>query len=61
MPDAKSRAARARPPSSKPHKIILLPAVRFPVKAKTPLSRAYPYYNPERVAVSKPQEITVTQ
>ena len=34
---------------------------RFPIKAKTPLSRAYPYYNPERVVVSKPQEITVTQ
>ena len=34
---------------------------RFPIKAKTPLSRAYPYYNPERVAVSRPQEITVTQ
>jgi uncharacterized protein YfaS (alpha-2-macroglobulin family) len=34
---------------------------RFPIKAKTPLSKAYPYYNPERVAVSKPQEIIVTQ
>ncbi len=34
---------------------------RFPIKAKTPLSRAYPYYNPERVTVSQPKEITVTQ
>jgi uncharacterized protein YfaS (alpha-2-macroglobulin family) len=34
---------------------------RFPIKAKTPLSKAYPYYNPERVAVSRPQDITVTQ
>ena len=34
---------------------------KFPIKAKTPLSRAYPYYNPEKVAVSQPQEITVTQ
>ena len=34
---------------------------RFPIKAKTPLSRAYPYYNPERVTVSKPQDIVVTQ
>jgi hypothetical protein len=34
---------------------------RFPIKAKTPLSKAYPYYNPERVVVSRPVEITVTQ
>jgi len=34
---------------------------RFPIKAKTPLSRAYPYYNPERAVVSRPQEIVVTQ
>ena len=34
---------------------------RFPIKAKTPLSRAYPYYNPERVTLFQPQEITVTQ
>jgi hypothetical protein len=32
---------------------------RFPIKARTPLSRVYPYYNPERVALSTPQEITV--
>ncbi|HET6383445.1 MAG TPA: alpha-2-macroglobulin family protein, partial [Armatimonadota bacterium] len=30
---------------------------RFPIKARTPLSRAYPYYNPEAVTVSAPQEI----
>jgi len=27
------------------------------VTALTPLSKAYPYYNPERVAVSPPQKI----
>ncbi|HLJ54582.1 MAG TPA: hypothetical protein VKT77_06035, partial [Chthonomonadaceae bacterium] len=34
---------------------------RFPIKAKTPLSKAYPYYNPERVSLTRPVEITVTQ
>lgn len=32
---------------------------RFPIKARTPLSKAYPYYNPEKVAVSAPQDILV--
>ena len=33
----------------------------YPIKAKTPLSKAYPYYNPERVTISAPQEIVVTK
>ena len=32
---------------------------KYPIKARTPLSKAYPYYNPERVAVSAPQDIVV--
>jgi hypothetical protein len=32
---------------------------KYPIKAKTPLSKAYPYYNPEEVAVSQPQELIV--
>jgi uncharacterized protein YfaS (alpha-2-macroglobulin family) len=31
----------------------------YPIKALTPLSKAYPYYNPEEVAISSPQQITV--
>ena len=31
----------------------------YPIKARTPLSRVYPYYNPERVSVSAPQVLTV--
>ena len=34
---------------------------RFPVKALTPSSRAYPYYNPAQVVVAKPQQIEVKQ
>lgn len=34
---------------------------KFPIKARTPLSKVYPYYNPARVTVSAPQEITVTK
>jgi hypothetical protein len=32
---------------------------RFPIKARTPLSQAYPYYDPKRVATSAPQDIVV--
>ena len=32
---------------------------RFPIKARTPQSKAYPYYNPEKAAVSAPQDIIV--
>ncbi len=32
---------------------------KYPIKARTPLSRVYPYYNPEKVAVSAPQDIVV--
>jgi hypothetical protein len=32
---------------------------KYPIKAKTPLSKVYPYYNPEQVSVSQPQEIDV--
>ncbi|MCS6775183.1 MAG: alpha-2-macroglobulin family protein [Chloroherpetonaceae bacterium] len=34
---------------------------KFPIRARTPLSKVYPYYNPERVAVVPPAELTVTQ
>lgn len=34
---------------------------KYPIKARTPLSKVYPYYNPERVAVSQPQDIVVTR
>jgi hypothetical protein len=34
---------------------------KFPIKARTPLSRAYPYYNPERVAVVAPTDMVVTK
>jgi len=33
---------------------------KYPIKAQTPLSKVYPYYNPEQLAVSKPQTIEVT-
>lgn len=32
---------------------------KYPLKAMTPLSRVYPYYDPKRVATSAPQEIVV--
>lgn len=34
---------------------------KYPIKARTPLSKVYPYYNPARVAVSQPQDIVVTK
>lgn len=34
---------------------------RFPIRAQTPLSQAYPYYNPERAAVSPPQNLVVKE
>jgi uncharacterized protein YfaS (alpha-2-macroglobulin family) len=34
---------------------------KYPIKARTPLSQVYPYYNPERVAFSAPQDIEVQQ
>ena len=34
---------------------------KYPIHAQTPESRAYPYYDPERVAVSAPQAITVSR
>jgi hypothetical protein len=34
---------------------------KFPIRARTPLSRAYPYYNPERVAVVAPTDMVVTK
>ncbi len=34
---------------------------KYPIHARTPESKAYPYYNPERVAVSIPQDITVSK
>ncbi|MHB9024014.1 MAG: MG2 domain-containing protein [Armatimonadota bacterium] len=32
---------------------------KYPIKARTPLSKAYPYYNPEKATVSAPQSINV--
>ncbi|MHB9133311.1 MAG: alpha-2-macroglobulin family protein [Armatimonadota bacterium] len=32
---------------------------KYPIKARTPQSKAYPYYNPEQAAVSAPQNMTV--
>ncbi len=34
---------------------------RYPIRARTPQSRAYPYYNPEKADVSAPQQVTVTK
>ena len=34
---------------------------KFPIKAKTPLSKVYPYYNPESASVSQPQIMVVTK
>ena len=34
---------------------------KYPIHAQSPESKAYPYYNPERVAFSDPQEITVSK
>ena len=34
---------------------------KYPIHARTPESKAYPYYNPERVAVAAPQTITVSK
>ncbi len=32
---------------------------RYPIKARTPLSKAYPYYNPEQADISPPQLMVV--
>ena len=32
---------------------------KYPIKAKTPLSKVYPYYNPEKESISPPQDISV--
>ena len=32
---------------------------KYPIHAQSPESRAYPYYDPQRVSVSAPQAITV--
>ncbi len=32
---------------------------KYPIKARTPLSKAYPYYNPEQATVSPPQTMVV--
>ena len=33
---------------------------KYPIHAQSPESKAYPYYNPEQVTVSAPQEMTVS-
>jgi alpha-2-macroglobulin-like protein len=34
---------------------------QYPIKAKTPLTKVYPYYDPAKIAFSKPQALTVTR
>ncbi len=34
---------------------------KFPIKAQTPLSKAYPYYNPEQATISAPQLLVVSK
>jgi CD109 antigen len=34
---------------------------RFPLRAKTPPSSAYDYYNPETLSVREPLEVTVSE
>jgi hypothetical protein len=34
---------------------------RFPIKARTPRSAAYPYYNPELVSISPPKDVLVSR
>jgi hypothetical protein len=34
---------------------------KYPVNAVTPLSKVYPYYNPEKASISGPQKIVVTR
>jgi len=34
---------------------------KYPIRARTPSSSAYPYYNPEKAAVSAPQNVVVTK
>jgi alpha-2-macroglobulin-like protein len=34
---------------------------KFPIKARTPLSKAYPYYNPARVATVAPTDLVVNK
>jgi uncharacterized protein YfaS (alpha-2-macroglobulin family) len=32
---------------------------KYPIRARTPLSKAYPYYNPDQANMSPPQQILV--
>jgi hypothetical protein len=32
---------------------------KYPVKVRTPLSKVYPYYNPENTSISQPQDLVV--
>ncbi len=34
---------------------------RFPIRAQSPLSQAYPYYNPEQTVISPPQRLVVRE
>ena len=40
-------------------KLIYHIRAKFPIKAKIPVSKVYPDCNPEKVALSDPQEIIV--
>jgi uncharacterized protein YfaS (alpha-2-macroglobulin family) len=45
--------------SRKPLELSYRLRAKFPIKAATPASRAYRYYNPEIGATAKPVELTV--
>ena len=32
---------------------------KYPIRARTPKSSAYPYYNPEQASISAPQDVIV--
>ena len=34
---------------------------KYPIRARTPESKAYPYYNPEKADISAPQQMTVVK
>ena len=40
-------------------KLIYHIRAKFPIKANIPVNKVYPYCNPEKVALSDPQEIIV--
>jgi len=47
--------------AEKPLAVAYKLRAKYPLKAKTPESVAYKYYNPEIRAVAKPAQLTVTK